>query len=287
MRVNVLCAASSLLLAAGANAAVIYGVNNLNAGAGGNDSLIRFDSSNPAGWTTVGSFNQPGLGFGGLDFSGSGSLYAYASYVAATGGAASGLYSVNPNTGAASLVGNSGQTLQDLAWNPVTNTMYGVNSLNNVTSLYSVNLTNGATALVGNFTGLPATTLEVGLACDSAGNFFVHDIASDRIFRGAGLALTASIALSRDTNFSQGMTIDWSRDNAGYHAAIGNNPALFSHLYTFDTGLSFWNDLGTFGVADGTFPTVEGGDLAILPVPAPSTAVCLAAVGGLLARRRR
>jgi Domain of unknown function (DUF4394) len=255
----------SLLATAAANAAEIYAVNNLGGTPAGSDgTLIRFDSANPAAWVTIGSLGQPTLGMGGLDFDGAGNLYCYASYLTA-GGTASGLYSVNTTTGAATLIGNSGQSLQDLAWNPADNMMYGINSVTNVARLYRVNLTNGTTALVGTITGLPATNLEVGLACDSAGNFYVHDIASDRIFKGTALAMTSSILLTRNTNFSQGMTIDWSRNDQGFHAAIGNTPAFFSHLYTFNTTLTAWTDLGTFGIPDGTFPTVEGGDLAIRP----------------------
>lgn len=266
MRRSGLFISVSLLFVASAQAVDIYAVNNLGGNPAGSDgTLIRFDSASPAGWVTIGSLGQPTLGMGGLEFDGAGNLYCYASYVAAGGAPASGLYSVNQTTGATTLVGNSGQSLQDLTWNPTDNTMYGVNSSANVARLYRINLTSGATTLAGTFTGLPATNLEVGLACDSAGHFYVHDIASDRIFTGAGMAMTSSILLTRDTNFSQGMTIDWSRDNQGYHAAIGNNPGFFSHLYRFNTALTTWADAGTFGVADGTFPTVEAGDLAILP----------------------
>jgi hypothetical protein len=266
MRSFVLSVSVSLLLAAGAQAVEIFAVNNLGGNPAGSDgTLIRFDSANPAGWTTVGSLGQPTLGMGGLEFDNAGNLYCYASYVAASGTPASGLYRVNTTTGATTLIGNSGQSLQDLAWNPSDNTMYGVNSVANVARLYRVNLTSGATTLAGTLSGMPPTNLEVGLACDSAGHFFVHDVASDKIFTGTGMAMTTSITLTRDTNFSQGMTIDWSRDNQGYHAAIGNNPGFYSHLYRFNTALTTWTDAGTFGVADGTFPTVEAGDLAILP----------------------
>lgn len=278
-----LCALS-LLSAVSASAVDIWAVNNLGGNpAGSSGTLIRFDSANPAGWVTIGSMNQPTVGMGGLDFDGAGNLYSYASFGGPPG---SGLYSVNTTTGAATSVGNSGQPLQDLAWNPTNNTMYGINSVGNVATLYTVNLANGATASAGVVTGLPATNLEVGLAIDSTGRFFIHDIASDRIFRGAGLAMTASILLSRDTNFSQGMTIDWSRNDQGYHGTIGNNPAFFSHLYRFDTGLAAWTDGGTFGVPDGTFPTVETGDLAIAPIPEPAT-VGLLILGGLALLRRR
>ena len=248
----------------------IFAVNNLAPVGQQSDALIRFDSANPAGWTTVGSLGVPGAGFGGLDFAGiGGNLYGYVSFASGTPAVTSGLYRINTTTGAATLIGNSGQSLQDLSWDPVANQMLGINSVGNIASLYSINLSNGATTSLGTFSGLPATNLEVGLAVDASGNRYVHDVASDRIFKGAGLNLTQSILLSRDTNFSQGMVIDWAGSNQGYHGAIGNAPAFFSRLFTFDTNLTAWTDLGTFGVPDGTFPTVETGDLAIIASGGP------------------
>ena len=165
--------------------------------------------------------------------------------------------------------------------------MLGINSVAGVCTLYDVNLVTGATTSLGVVSGLPAGNLEVGLSVDSQGRRFIHDIASDDIFRAVGLVVNGSIALSRDTNFSQGMVIDWSANNAGYHGAIGNAPAFYSRLFTFDTALTFWNDLGTFGTADGVFPTVETGDLAIRPIPEPATLGLLGVAGLGLIRRRR
>jgi hypothetical protein len=294
MRITSICASFVLSIAGIANAQTIYATNNLagGGGAGTQNTLISFNAANPAGWATVGSMGVAGIGFGGLDFNGAGSLYAYASYLQA-GGSASGLYSVNVLNGAATLVGNSGQTLQDLAWNPATNTMYGVNSATNVASLYSINLGNGATTLVGNFVGLAATNLEVGLAVDSQGNYYVHDIASDRIYKSTApgsLTVAQMPYVLGDTNFSQGMTINWSGNggpvNKGFHGAIGSAPSFFSELRTFDAVPGTYTTVGNFGTPSGTFPTVETGDLAIQPIPEPAAALMLV-LGGLMLRRRR
>jgi MYXO-CTERM domain-containing protein len=279
-----------IALAAGsAHGVTIYAMNNLHGGGGvgSQNALVSFDSSNPAGYSTIGMTGQVNQGFTGLDFDGSGNLWGYVGY-ASTGVAATGLYSVNVATGAATVQGTlSGQALQDLAWNPVTNQMYGINTVSNVTTLYSVNLATGATTAVGTFSGLPLTNLEVGLACDSAGNFYLHDVASDDIFvTTVGLNVTQLYNLPIDTNFSQGMTIDWSNGNQGYHAAIGSTPSFFSSLYTFNTAGSSYSLVGHFGTAPGTFPTFEGGDLAIAPIPTPG-ALALLSLAGLASSRRR
>jgi len=277
------------LMTVSAHGVDIYAMNNLSAGA---DTLIRFDSANPAGWVTVGSAGIiDTAGFTGLDFHGNGNLYGYVGFGT---GATPGLYQMNVNTGQATVVGNlSGQALQDLAYNPADGKMYGINTVTNVTTLFEVNVATGGVVAVGNFTGLPNPNLEVGLACDAAGNFYVHDIASDAIYKGAGLALNPVALYNNantggvfgDTNFSQGMTINWAGNGAGYHGALVQLPAFRSELRTFNTGGGSYVVVGNFGTPTGTFPTVETGDLAIA-IPGPG-AISLLAVAGLISGRRR
>ncbi len=277
--------------AGAASAATVYAINGLARPLDGMDTLIRFDSSNPAGYTTIGSTTVSNIGFGGLDFDESGNLWAYASYIKSTGGAASGLYKINPATGAATLQGNAGlQSLQDMAWNPVNNTMYGINSQNNVSRLYRINLASGVVTPVGILSGLPTDQHVMSFAIDSGGNFYVHELNSDKIFKGSGLAMTELYQLPADTNFSQGMTIDWSRDNKGYHAAVGYGvyPHYFSRLNTFNADGSSYVEGADFGpeLGDG-LPPVECGDLAIAPVPAPGAAMLMGLAGMGMLRRRR
>ncbi len=288
MRTTIVCTAAALLLVAAAPAVTIYAPNNLARPTDGPDALITFDSANPAGFTTIGSMGVPNIGFGGMDFDRSGNLWAYASFYKNTGGAAGGLYRVNMATGAATPQGTlATQSLQDIAFNPVNNTMYGINTQTNVTKLYSINLTTGAVTAAGTFTGLPAVQHAMSFAIDSTGAYYVHDIEADKIYKGTGLALTPLYDLGRNTNFSQGMGIDWSRDNTGYHAAIGygDYPHYFSQLNTFapDGSSYVWGpDFGP-ELPDG-LPPVEAGDVAIVPVPEPAALALLAL--GLLIRRR-
>lgn len=283
---NVCMAAAGLAMLAGvANAQTIYAMNNLAGGGTGPNTLVSFTPGNPAGFTTIGSAGVNG-GFTGLDFDGfTGDLYGWVGFGPA--GFVPGLHRINLTTGAATRVNpNAGiANLQDMAWDPVARRMVGIVSSSSVAAqLVEINLATGGTSLIGNITGLPSGNIDVGLAYDAQGRVYVHDVASDFIYRGTGTSVSAFIDLPNDTNFSQGMTIDWSGNNAGYHASIGNTPAFFSRLYTFNTAGAY-SLVGNFTPV-GTFPTFEGGDLAIRPIPAPAS-LALAGLAGLAAARRR
>src|SRR4051794_1026883 len=297
----VLAAATPFLFAAAdASAVTIYAVNNnlFDNPTTATDHLIMFDSSAPASFTTIGALGVPGIGFGGLDFDRSGNLWGYASFFNDNGGASSGLYKIDTATGHATLQGTASlRTLDDLAFNPTDNQMYGVRTQGNVSSLYTVNLTSGAVTLAGAFTGLPATHTLNGFAIDSAGNFYAEDSTSDGIYTaGADRVMHRLYDIGQDVNFSQGMTIDWSRDNKGYHAATGQGvfPNYFTTLNTFATdgsGYTIGPDFGPNTTVNGFgIPPVEAGDLAILPaVPEPTTAFAALALAipAMRLRRRR
>ena len=260
----------------------------------GPDELIRFDTNDPASYEVVGSMGVNDIGFGGMDFDAAGNLWAYASIYKSTSGAASGLYSVDMNTGQATLVGNSYQPLDDLAFNPVDGTMYGIRSQGADMRLYSVNLATGATTHIGNFTGMASPPRAIGFAIDSQGNFYIHDNYVDKIYKSSGMAMTELYSLPQDTGYSQGMTIDWSRDDMGYHAAVGQGvyPDYFSQLNTFTTdgssyvlGPSFGPNEYFDGDAYG-YPPVEAGDVAIVPIPEPASLLLISASALALFRRR-
>lgn len=294
MRKLTCLSAALLLLTTTAGAVTIYAPNGVPRPYpfNGPDELVMFDSANPAGFTIVGSMAVPNIGFGGMDFDADGNLWAYASFYKSTGGAASGLYHVNTTTGAATLQGTASiQSLDDLAFNPVNNTMYGIRSQTNATRLYTVNLVTGATALVGTFTGLPANLNRVvGFAIDAQGNYYLHDVEADKIYKGAGLAVTELYAIPQDTGYSQGMGIDWSRNNLGYHGAVGQGvfPDYFSQINTFAPDGSAYTLGPDFGPVEPIggygYPLVQPGDIAVMPVPEPASALLLV-LGALLRRR--
>ncbi len=258
----------------------------------GPDELVRFDTNDPAGYEIVGSMGVDNIGFGGMDFDAAGNLWAYASLFKNTGGAASGLYSVDANTGQATLVGDSYQPLDDLAYNPVDGNMYGIRSQGADMRLYSIDLGTGATAHVGNFTGMSLPPRAIGFAIDSDGNFYIHDNYVDKIYKSSGMAMTELYSLPQDTGYSQGMTIDWSRDDMGYHAAVGQGvyPDYFSQINTFTTdganyvlGPNFGPNEYFEGDPYG-YPLVQPGDIAIAPVPEPASLLLISALA--LFRRR-
>jgi hypothetical protein len=268
---------ASVALAFGTDDVVIYATNHLGHYPNlGTDTLIRFNASNPEKYVTIGSLGVVNKGFGGLEFDSDGNLWAYATFNN-FGGAASGLYSINLQTGAAAVQGTiSSQTLADLAWNPVDNTMYGVFSQGYMTArLYTVNLQTGAVVVVGQFTGLDQPNNLVGLAIDSVGSYYVFDNINNKIYKSDAL-LNLTLLYDGELHCkgcfeavgSQGLAINWSRDDLGYHGAIGQRtfPNYYNNVNTFllDGAAYIWGPNFGPNYPDG-LPLVQPGDLAIVP----------------------
>lgn len=282
MNIKLSFALLSAFAVASVQAQNFVAVNGLG-GTPGN-RLSTFSASNPAAWSTIGPMAADNRLFTGLDFAGvGGGLYAWTNAVAGVG-----LYSVNQTTGAATRIGGTNTAIQDLSWNPRTGQMVGVGSLSSTApiELYDISLATGATTLLGTVTGISGG-LAVGLGHDAAGNAYLHDIVGDSVHKLNGFASASSIALGFNTNFSQGMTVDWSGNGKAYVAAIGSVPGFFSELLELDFTAMTSVSLGNFGTPPGTFPTFEGNDIAIQAVPEPASLLALGAGALLISRRRR
>lgn len=279
-----LMAASLTSMTMASSGPLIYAVNHQGHFPEFGDTLIRFNADAPQDYETVGSLGVANIGFGGLAFDGDKNLWAYATFNQ-FGGAASGLYSINLDTGQATVQGTvSQQTLNDLAWDPVTNTMYGVYTQGFSNSrLYSVNLQSGAVTLVGNFSGLDPEHNLIGLAIDSNGLMYLFDNVNKKLYVSDS-QLQVTLLYGPDVMTcpnceqavgSQGIAIDWSRDNLGYHGAVGQGvyPNFYGTLNTFtlDGSSYVWGPEFGPNLGDGPLfpPNVQTGDLAI--VPADST----------------
>jgi hypothetical protein len=303
LRTRILGAAAALaagaVFATAAQAITIYAPDNLgptNAGTTG-DRIIRFDSSNPSGTVvTLGPTGVLNEGMAGMDFAGNGQLYS-ASGFNTSGGAFAGskLYRVNTTNGAATLVGSmglpTGDNVTDLSWNRVTQQMLALTYNGSISNLYNVNLNTGASSLIGQITGVPGS-LDIGLASNSAGVNYVHDLVNDRMYVLAGTAATPLPSPTGvDSNFSQGMVINWQGNNEWFLGAIGSSPAFFSQIMLVNnaTGAATTVPGGTWPIhAANGLPEYETGDLAIPVVPEPATAGFLAAGAlAMFVRRRR
>jgi hypothetical protein len=282
-----------LLLAPGASGTTMYAVNHLGSypDSAGPDTLVMFDTNHPADYVTIGAMDVPNVGFGGLDFDADGNLWTYATFNKVTGGAKSGLYRVDPTTGLTTPQGSlSSQTLTDLAFNPSDGMMYGVFSQGYAnTHLFTVDLDTGDVTNVGTFTGFEDQHNIVGLAIDSDGTFFLHDNINNRMYAADGLVASELYAFDVVAVGSQGMTIDWSRGDIGYHATIGQGdfPNYFNNLNTFapDGSSYVWGPDWGPNYSDG-LPQVQPGDVAIAPIPAPGGMVGFIALAAWHRRRR-
>ena len=261
---------------------VIYAYDNLT----GTNRLIRFGVSTPGDVTVIGSSTINGCLFSALDYAGvSGGLYAYCQE------GSPGLYSVDPDTGQATFIGGGGtgtHIITDFSWNREKIKMLGLAFGEGLNYIYRVNLETGMASLIGNITGMTPGAVAVGLSADAAGILYVQDLLTDQMYKlggDSGLEATLLGPIGPDTSFSQGMTIDWSRDGTWYLGAVTVDTGNEAKLYTIDLVTGAGTLVGYIGPGPLSFET---GDIAIQPVPEPASMLALGAgLAALVARKRR
>ncbi len=285
----VMVPALALALGSTAHGSIVWAVENFKQGPwGGSNTLVTFASNNPSVLNFIGAANVgmgiPGELISGLDWAPSG-LFAYSQ-------TSNLLYSVDPDTGLAALIGGGGiqgEIITGMTYNPSDGKMYLVGSGgdgSSATVTYTVNLFTGMASNRVEYGG-PAS-LPIDIATNSAGQMYVHDIVNDIMLEIVGGNL---VPLPNPTgwnaNFSQGMSINWSEPGAEADqwlvATINAGNFNNDELWQIDaaTGLgTFLGDTGAPGL------TNEFGDIAFFIIPTPGS-LALLGLAGFFGRRRR
>lgn len=261
----------------------------------GGESIVTFDSSNPAG--TIQTIGHTGFsGFGsGLDFDAAGNLYAATSPLSAAGN----FYKINQTTGQATLIGPlnlaaPNHDLTDITFNPATGQMYGVAFDGSDNFLYTINTSTGAASLVGTLNSPGSIVL--GLASDASGRMYTEDFGGQMRTLNGLVATPMSAQIGVWTWFSQGITMDWSGDGYWYLAATFSDGPVFAmssgdvRRIDKSTGataqvLGTWPNLNPGQSTQ--FPLYSIGDVAVKPLPEPSGTVAVGVALIVIARSRR
>lgn len=259
-------------------AVTIWGVDSQH-NVGGN-SIVTFDTSNPAG--TIQTIGHTGVNafISGMDFDASGDLYAASAPIGGQGS----FYRINQSTGQATLIGPLNlvdplDNFTDITFNPATNQFFGVAFNGTDNFLYSINKNTGAGTLVG--TLVSPGSIVLALSADASGTMYTEDVGGQmRKLNGlVATKMTGHIGVS--TLFSQGMCMDWSGDGAWYAATTFSDGPAFAQsagdVRRIDTTtgstaqiLGAWPNLNPGQPTQ--FPIYSIGDVAVKPVPEPTMA---------------
>lgn len=151
-----------------------------------NFHLGRIDYLTPATVQNLGSMGKRMIR--AIEFAGDGTLYAYESPLWNQGR----LFRVNPATAGLTPIGpTTTQRVDSMAWNPVDQTMYGVNAES--AELVAIDLATGAITLVGTVTdnGPLSWNWMAGLGVDAAGYFYAYN--------NAGTTSVSEVGIWRST----------------------------------------------------------------------------------------
>lgn len=204
------------------------------------DNLSYFSPGDPGTFTIIGPSSSS-------DFLSAGDFVEdtwYASEYSASGN--SNLWTIDHLTGAMTLIGSTGVGLNGLAYDDVTQTLYGCDSIN----LYTIDTNTAASTLIG---AMGNSGTMIGIAFDSLGNLYGEDLADDNLYSINPNTGSATVigSLGINLNYAQDMAIDKETDICyitGYKGSTNGGGAL----YTVDktTGLAtFIGDfpIGTLG----------------------------------------
>ncbi len=138
--------------------------------------------------------------------------------------------SIDPVTGARTVIGNFGVSILSLSYDVTSSTMYGIGG-SSADTLYTIDMTTGAASLVG-YTGAGGTL--IGLSINANGDAYAINISTDEL---GSIDLTTGTytsigAIGFDANYAQDMSFDLAT-GVCYLAAF-NNSAFSGELRTVD-----------------------------------------------------
>ena len=214
----------------------VFYVSNLH----DDDNLCFFNPTTPDNFTVIGPSSS-------TEFLSAGDFVEdtwFASEYSAT--SVSNLWSIDHLTGAMTLIGNTGIGLNGLAYDDVTETLYGCDN----TNLYSIDMLTAASTLIG---AMGNSGTMIGIAFDSSGNLYGEDLNDDNLYsiNPTNGAATIIGSIGIDLNYAQDMAIDKDTDICyitGYKGSTNGGGALYT--VNTSTGLStFIGDfpIGTMG----------------------------------------
>ena len=163
------------------------------------------------------------------------------------------LFSINPTTGASTLVGSTGLSNifeGDLAFDPTSNTLYGLQNVPTagVRDLFTINTSTGAASVVGDL-NRPASDLSA-MAFDVAGNLYVIDTANRLLLsvNKSTAAVTNSVLMSTQLGDAAGMA--FSPTTGAAYVADGGTGGT-NKLYTLNLTTGALTPVGGTGVSNG------------------------------------
>jgi hypothetical protein len=151
------------------------------------------------------------------------------------------IYTVTTDTGHIELVGGGGNTLNALAYDKLTNTMWAAGDYD----LFSIDMETGAQTVVGPF---GSTYYIIGMAFDSNGVLYGWDIIQNYLWTidTTTGAATQVGPLGIDLNYAQDGAIDHTNGDILYLAAFTLSPSYGGYEYTVDLETGTATYVGAF-----------------------------------------
>lgn len=166
------------------------------------------------------------------------------------------LLTIDTATGAITTIGSMGIVMNGIAYDPISDMLYGVSS----TGLYSIDSLTGALTLIGEAN--VASSVFINLACSPSGKLYTVNMTDDVLYtldKSTGAATTIGTGLGVAISYAQDMDYDHN-NNILYMA--GYTGGGVSGLYVIDT-LS--------GVASASLGNLDSAEVCGMAIPLNST----------------